>query len=131
MPLENGRFLYLYQHLGLRRKQRYLTTLEYKYWYQATADSDSWIFRYEYLREPPEPFPYPRCHLHINANPGSYNGERPFAGLHLPVGERVTIEAVARHLVQEQGLRPVSPAWEKELAETEAEFTKIQRKRFA
>ena len=53
LPLTNGHFLYLYNALGLRRKERYLATLEYRYWYQATADSNSWIFRYEYLRDPP------------------------------------------------------------------------------
>ncbi len=66
MRLENGRFLYLYQRLGLRHAHirpddhRFLTTLEYKYQYQETEDDETWIFRYEYQREPPSGYPYPR-----------------------------------------------------------------------
>ena len=50
MPLVNSHYLYLYNQLGLKRKERYLATLEYRYWYQATADENSWIFS---LRVPP------------------------------------------------------------------------------
>lgn len=41
MRLENGHFLYLMQRLGLRREERYLTTLEYRYTYQETEDDES------------------------------------------------------------------------------------------
>jgi hypothetical protein len=128
--LQNDRYLYLHQLLGLRRREGYLTTLEYSYRYQATESPDSWIWRYEYLREPPAPYPYPRCHLHVNARPGSYTGDKAFPDLHLPVGERVTIEAIVRHLVAEQGVQPISPQWETVLAEAEESFAEIQRRRF-
>lgn len=129
LPLANGHYLYLFQLLGLRRKERYLTTLEYRYQYQATSDSTSWIFRYEYIREPPPPYPYPLCHLHINAQPASYTGAKPFDELHLPAGERVTVEAIARHLIVEHGVSPISPNWEAVLEEAEASFREIQRRR--
>src|SRR5438067_82992 len=34
LPLVNGKFLYVYNALGLRRPEQYLTTLEYRYTYQ-------------------------------------------------------------------------------------------------
>jgi hypothetical protein len=67
LPLTNGHYLFLYNLLGLRRKERYLATLEYRYTYQATQEDSSWIFRYEYVREPPDPYPYPKQHVHVNA----------------------------------------------------------------
>lgn len=93
--MTNGDFLFLYNFLGVRRRERYLATLEYRYVYQATADDDSWILRYEFVREPPEPYPYPREHVHVNASPASYTGAEPFPGLHLPTGRRITIERLA------------------------------------
>lgn len=130
MPLEDGHYLYLHHALGLRRRERYLTTLEYSYRYQASASRDSWIWRYEYVREPPAGYPYARCHLHVNARPSLYRGTRPFPDLHLPVGERVTIEALVRHLVVEHDITPISPRWENVLVEAEQAFREIQRKRF-
>lgn len=84
MPLANGHYLYIFQRLGLRRPERYLTTLEYGYWYQAQEPEDSWIFRYEYQREPDPPYRYPRCHAHVNATPVTYQGSKDFPRLHLP-----------------------------------------------
>src|SRR5712691_11649382 len=84
MRLENGSYLFLFQRLGLRRKERYLTTLEYAYRLQATVDAASWIIRYEYVREPELPYQYSRCHVHVNARPASYSGSKPFDRLHLP-----------------------------------------------
>jgi len=129
LPLTNGHFLYLYNALGLRRKERYLATLEYLYWYQATADSNSWIFRYEYLRDPPPGYPYAPCHVHVNAKPATYTGAKPFHDLHLPAGERVTVEHVVRHLIAEHGINPISPKWEETLKSAEDHFHEIQRKR--
>jgi len=129
LPLVNGCYLYLYHSLGLRRPQRYLTTLEYRYSYQATSDPESWIFRYEHIREPPEDYGYPISHVHINGKPASYKGERPFSELHLPTGKRVTIELLIRHLVAEHGIRPISEKWEDVLREGEAHFREIQKKR--
>ena len=129
LPLTNGHYLYLYNRLGVRRKERYIATLEYRYVYQATESDDSWIFRYEYVREPPEPYPYPREHFHVNASPASYRGPEPFEGLHLPTGRRITVERLVRHLIAEHGLEPISPDWESTLAEAEDHFREIQRKR--
>ena len=129
LPLTNGHFLYLYNALGLRRKERYLATLEYRYWYKATADSNSWIFRYEYLRDPPPGYPYAPCHVHVNAKPATYTGAKPFHDLHLPAGERVTVEHVVRHLIAEHGINPISPKWEETLKSAEDHFHEIQRKR--
>jgi hypothetical protein len=129
MPLVNGHFLYLYNSLGLRRKERFLATLEYRYWYQATADPNSWIFRYEYLHDPPPGYAYAPCHVHINARPATYTGATPFRDLHLPAGERVTIEALARHLITEHGVIPISPNWEDTVKEAEDHFQDVQRKR--
>lgn len=129
LPLTNGHYLFLYNVLGLRRKQRYLTTLEYRYVYQSTDADDSWIFRYEYVREPPEPYPYAREHLHINAQPSFYSGVSPFPGLHLPTGRRITVERLARHLIAEHGITPISPDWEKTLEQAEGHFREIQEKR--
>lgn len=125
----NGKYLFLYNGLGLRRKERYLATLEYRYWYQATEDPNSWIFRYEYLRDPPPGYPYPACHVHVNARPASYTGQKSFPELHLPVGERVTIEAIVRHLIAEHGVEPISPHWESTVMEAEEHFRDVQRKR--
>lgn len=129
LPLTNGHFFFLYNLLGLRRNERYLTTLEYRYTYQATESDDSWIFRYEYVREPPAPYPYAREHLHVNAQPAFYNGASPFPGLHLPTGRRVTVERVARHLIAEHGIEPLSPDWERTLKQAEDHFRTIQEKR--
>jgi hypothetical protein len=128
MQLTNGRFLYVYQWLGLRRPERYLTTLEYRYVYQETEDDDSWIFRYEYQREPGDTYPYPIAHLHVNAEPVGYEGPKLFPRLHLPTG-RVTIEEVARHLVNEHGVPPISDGWPNVLLQAEAAFREIQRRR--
>jgi hypothetical protein len=108
MPLVNGHFLYLFNALGLRRKERYLATLEYRYWYQATEDPNSWIFRYEYLHDPPPGYPYTPSHVHVNARPATYKGGKSFPDLHLPAGERVTIEALCRHLIAEHDIDPIS-----------------------
>jgi hypothetical protein len=129
MLLANGEYLFVYQALGLRRAEHFLTTLEYRYTYQATAADDSWLVRYEYKREPPPPYAYPLCHLHVNANPTAYAGEKGFADLHLPCGERVTIESVCRHLVTEHGIGPLSPDWEEVLAGCEDAFQEIQKRR--
>jgi len=129
MPLANGHYLYIIQRLGLRRAERYLTTLEYGYWYQAQSPEDSWIFRYEYQREPELPFRYPRCHVHVNAAPMSYNGAKDFPRLHLPAGDRVTVESVLRHLIEEHDVPSLSPNWEEILNGTEAAFRAIQSKR--
>jgi hypothetical protein len=129
LPLVNGNYLYLYQLLGLRRKERYLATLEYRYTYQRTRDDDSWIFRYEYVREPPEPYPYSLAHVHVNAVPATYGGAQPFPGLHLPLGRRITIERLVRHLIAEHGVVPISPNWETTIAEGEAHFRDVQKRR--
>jgi len=129
MQLGNGHYLFVYHRLGLRRPERYLTTLEYAYWYQAQTPEDSWIVRYEYQREPVAPYRYPRCHVHVNAVPMTYQGEKPFPDLHLPAGSRVTLESVLRHLIEEHGVPPLSPNWEEILSATEAAFVKIQNKR--
>ena len=129
MQLEDGSYFFVRHRLGLRRKERYLTTLEYSYRLQRTFDPTSWIFRYEYIREPKAPFPYPNCHIHVNARPPSYGGAKPFNRLHLPAGERVTIEDVVRHIVVEHGIGPISPRWEQQLSETETSFREIQRLR--
>lgn len=131
MALANGHYLYLHQALGLRRHERYLTTLEYSYRYQAAESRESWIWRYEYIREPEAGYPYPRSHVHVNARPSFYTGAKPFSELHLPVGERgVMIEALIRHLIVECDIAPISPKWEEILAEAEDSFHEIQRKRF-
>lgn len=129
LPLVNGHYLYLYNGLGLRRKERYLATLEYRYWYQATPNENSWIFRYEYLREPPPGYPYASCHVHVNARPTSYTGAKSFPDLHLPAGDRVTIESVVRHLIAEHDLTPISPNWETTVKQAEDHFKDVQRKR--
>jgi hypothetical protein len=129
LPLGNGSFLYLYQRLGLRRDEQYLTTLEYRYSYQASARDDSWVVRYEYEREPADGYPYPRCHLHVNADPQHYDGAKPFDELHLPAGERVTVEMIVRHLIAEQGMTPISKIWEQTVMEAERAFAEIQHKR--
>ena len=108
---------------------RYLTTLEYRYVYQATPDDESWILRYEYVREPPEAYPYAREHLHVNAAPASYTGAQPFPGLHLPTGRRITIERLVRHLMSEHGIDPISPDCETAIADAEAHFRDVQKKR--
>jgi hypothetical protein len=108
---------------------QYLTTLEYEYRYQAADNRDSWIWRYEYEREPETDYPYPHCHLHVNARPGFYSRPKPFFDLHLPVGERVMIEAVCRHLVTECGIGPISDDWETIVAAAEESFREIQRRR--
>jgi hypothetical protein len=79
--------------------------------------------------EPGDDYPYPPAHVHVNAQPGSYTGTKSFKDLHLPTG-RVTVEGVARHLVTEHGIGPISDDWEAILSETEDAFRQIQRKRF-
>lgn len=128
MRLANGSYLYAYQRLGLRRPERYLTTLEYHYVYQRTDDDDSWIFRYEYQREPGDKYPYPLAHLHLNAVPEGYPGPKPFPRLHMPTG-RVTIEAVVRHLLDEHAVPALSPNWREMLSAAEGAFKEIQRRR--
>lgn len=129
LPLTNGRYLFVFQKLGLRRDEHYLTTLEYRYVYQASVDDDSWIFRYEYQREPAKGYSYPLSHLHVNAAPDTYTGEKDFARLHLPAGDRVTIESIARHLIAEHDVEPTSPDWEEILDGAESAFREIQKKR--
>jgi hypothetical protein len=121
--------LSLYQQLCLRRKEKYLTTLEYKYVYQAGDHDETQILRYEYEREPGDGYPYPRAHLHINATPEHYQGDKPFPELHIPIGERVTVEELARHLVTEHGVGPISPNWEETLEAAHNDWREIQRKR--
>jgi hypothetical protein len=128
MRLQNDRFLYLYHRLGLRRDERFLTTLEYGYVYQESEDPDSWIFRYEYQREPATGYRYPKAHLHLNADPPGYPGTKPFPKLHIPTG-RVTVEMIVRHLLDEHGLPCISPHWQDVLQQTEADFAEIQRRR--
>ncbi len=128
MQLTNGRYLYAYQRVGLRRPERYLTTLEYAYTYQETEHEDSWIFRYEYQREPHAGYPYPLAHVHVNGSPAGYEGPKPFPDLHLPTG-RVTIEAVVRHLIEEHDVPTNSSNWPTELQETEDAFREIQWRR--
>jgi hypothetical protein len=128
MQMKNGRYLFLYQLLGLRHPERYLTTIEYRYVYQETPDPDSWIFRYEYQREPLEDYPYPKAHLHLNADPTSYPGTKAFPKLHIPTG-RVTVEAVLRHLLDEHGVPCISPHWQSVLSEGEKAYAGIQRLR--
>jgi hypothetical protein len=130
MRLANGCYLCLYQRLGLRREERFLTTLEYKYQYQESEDEETWIFRYEYQREPEEGYPYPRSHLHVNAAPESYSSGKPFPRLHLPTGARVTVEDVVRHLVNEHEVPVISPDnWQDVLEGAEHAFGEIQRRR--
>jgi hypothetical protein len=129
LPLTNGHYLYLLNSLGVRRRDRYIATLEYRYTYQATEDDDSWIFRYEYVREPKEPYPYAREHVHVNATPASYRGPESFPGLHLPTGRRITIERLVRHLIAEHGVTPISAEWEKTVSEAEEHFRDVQKKR--
>jgi hypothetical protein len=129
LPLTNGHYLYIFNRLGVRREERYIATLEYRYTYQATESDSSWIFRYEYIREPPEPYPYAKQHLHINASPASYMGAEPFEGLHLPTGRRITIERLVRHLIVEHGITPISDDWERTIADAEAHFRDVQKKR--
>lgn len=132
MLLRNGCYLYLFQRVGLRREARFLTTLEYRYQYQQTEDDDSWIWRYEYQREPGERYPYPRSHVHVNAVPSAYSGRKPFPHLHMPTGDRVTVEDVVRHLVMEHELPVISPnRWQAVLAEASEAFREIQRRRLA
>jgi len=130
LPLVNGHYLWLYNLLGLRRRERYLATLEYRYTYQATDDPDSWIFRYEYEREPGENYSYANAHIHVNGTPDAYRGAKAFPALHLPTGPRVTIEKVVRHLISEHGVDPISDQWEATCARAEAHFEETQRKRF-
>jgi hypothetical protein len=130
LPLVNGQYLYVYNLLGLRRRERYLATLEYRYVYQATADPDSWIIRYEYEREPGAGYSYAKAHVHINGTPGTYQGAKAFPALHLPTGPRVTIEQLVRHLITEHGVNPISENWEEACTAAEAHFEGIQRKRF-
>lgn len=130
LPLTNGDYLFLYNLLGLRRKERYLATLEYRYTYQATPEDASWIFRYEYVREPPDPYPYAKQHVHVNATPTPYRGAASFPGLHLPTGRRVTIELLVRHLIAEHGLVPISHQWEQVVSDAEAHFRSVQEKRW-
>jgi hypothetical protein len=131
LPLVNGHYLFLYHLLGLRRKEQYLATLEYRYTYQRTVGDASWIFRYEYVRDPPTGYEHAQEHLHVNATPASYAGAAPFPGLHLPTGRRITIERLVRHLMAEHGVMPISPQWETTLAHGEAHFREIQRRRVA
>lgn len=132
MPLSNGCFLYLFQRVGLRREERYLTTLEYRYQYQQTENDESWIWRYEYQREPPERYPYPRSHVHVNASPEAYPGGKPYPNLHMPTGGRVTVEDIVRHLLMEHEVPAVSPNyWQDVLKEASGAFDEIQRRRLA
>jgi len=130
MRLESGRYLFLYQRLGLRREERYLTTLEYKYQYQETEDDDSWVFRYDYQREPGDGYRYPLAHLHINGAPQTYAGHKSFEHLHLPTGHRVTVEDVVRHLLDEHEIPALSVGnWHDVLADAREAFDEIQRRR--
>jgi hypothetical protein len=133
LPLSNGYYLFLFHLLGVRPRgeDSYLTTLEYRYVYQASLDDRSWIFRYEYAREPEPNYPYPLCHVHVNASPEGYSGDKEFPDLHLPAGDRVTIESVVRHLMVEHGFEGISPDWESVLEGAENAFREIQRKRIA
>jgi hypothetical protein len=127
MLLTNGAYLRIYHLLGVRRKAKFLTTLEYSYTYQATPDDDDeWIFRYEYIRKADGAYDYPRAHVHVNGRPGAYKAAKAFPTLHLPTGGRVTIEDMIRHLIGEHGLKPVSPDWEKPVREAEEHFQDIQ-----
>lgn len=128
MQLENGHYLFVWQQLGLRREERFLTTLEYRYVYQATLEDESWIFRYEYQREPPDGYRYPRAHLHVNASPAGYAAPKSFPQLHLPT-RRVTVESVVRHLLDEHAIRAISPDWQDVLGAAELAFEEIQQKR--
>jgi hypothetical protein len=131
LPLVNGYYLYLYHSLGLRRKEQYLTTLEYRYTYQRTLSDESWIFRYEFVRDPPLGYPHALEHLHVNAAPTSYAGATPFRGLHLPTGRRITVERLIRHLIAEHDVDPISPNWEATVEAGENHFREIQRRRIA
>lgn len=130
-PLNNGHYFFVEHHVCLRRSERYLTTLEYRYTYQLERDNDeSWLIRWEYQREPVQDYPYPRFHVHVNGCPSAYRGNKPFPDLHIPSG-RVTLEDIARHLILEHQIKPITPKWDVTFGETEAAFWEIQRKRFA
>jgi hypothetical protein len=129
MPLQNGRHLFIYHKLGLRREERFLTTLEYKY--QLSGDG-----RRRLLDLPVRVPARAAGRLSLSARPracersaGELQHQQGIPRLHLPTGTRVRIEDVVRHLLDEHEVPAISSNWQAVLAAAEADFAEIQRRR--
>jgi hypothetical protein len=99
-------------------------TMSYSYRLQQSDEDDSWLVRWEYAREPPDPeYRYPLAHAHVNATLRDIAAERhlakTLAHLHLPT-ERVPLETVVRHAIEERGVDARERDWRERLAASSA-----------
>lgn len=90
-------------------------TKSYRYRLQENDDAKSWLVRWEYMREPPDPdYRYPLAHAHVNATFHDVRAElrlaKTLAHLHLPT-ERVPLENVVRHAIEEWGVGARERDW--------------------
>ena len=105
--------------------QKYrLRTLRYAYRITEGPTLDSrWLIRWEYESPKIRPLLRPRHHIHINTGVNCF-GDRftlNCSELHVPSGW-IAIEEVIRFLIQELGLDPKSPDWDRHLHESEEKF---------
>jgi len=99
-------------------------TLTYTYRLQRTIDHRSWLCRWEYFRKPPKPdYLYPLAHFHVNAaqievrEDGEIEFGTNIGDKHFPT-ERVALEHILLHLIEEWGVRPLSPNYREILEES-------------
>lgn len=83
--------------------------------------------RWEYTRTPLDPhYRYPLAHAHVNATFRDADAERHLAKtlshLHLPT-ERVPLETVVRHAIEEWGVDARERDWRERLALSSAGWT--------
>lgn len=128
VPLNDGRYLRVSASMALIDTDEgvRLKMLTAGYQYQADPEGKAWIFRYDYLREP-GPDRHPQAHLHVRGDlaDGAPLG-RELHKMHFPTG-RISIEAVARLLVEQFGVESNAPPeiWRPVLTESERTFQAI------
>ena len=81
-------------------------TLTYSYNLHRAHDRKAWLCRWEFFRQPPKPeYPYSLGHVHVNAT--LVDSGEPVGDKHLPT-DRVPLEQVILHVIEEWGVEPLS-----------------------
>jgi hypothetical protein len=95
-------------------------TLTYAYNLHRAGGRKAWLCRWEFFRQPPkDDYRYPLGHVHVNAtlvDSGEFVGDK-----HVPT-DRVPLEQVILHLIEEWGVRPLSADYRAILEESRDGF---------
>ncbi len=108
------------QLLQVQRNPDYARELKYRtlaYFYSVSATAHGDPFLYWHWNPSDTKWPYPHMHASIVGDPGG-RGSR----LHIPTGQRVTIEQVIGFLIRENLATPALDDWEAVLADGQRRF---------